>query len=522
MATMNPTTKAKLLLVGKLLLMLVFAISFRQWPLYSSNQNTYFLHGLANAGVGFLNLDWLSQTADPFPVFSALVSVTIQVLGENFFYFFYIAILAIYGYSILGIAFYVYGIGNSNIKYLSYFALLTLWYSGFVVSLLSKLHALLRFASILDPNGLLTWGVAGQYILGPIFQPSTFGVFLVLSIYSFLRDKPFMAVACLSIAATFHSTYLLSAAVLTCTYIAVIVVKDKNYRKALLLGTIAFVLVIPILTYIHLNFTPTTADIYAQAQSILVDYRMPLHTKVTSWFSKSILFQIIVVALSIYLVRRTKLFPILLMPFLAATILTVAQFLTGNKYLALLFPWRISVFLVPIASSIILAGIVSVAFQIFSKPISRIVRPLQSAILAVIIILSYLGVHHTITLLNAPKVDLSASTRFVASTFQHGNLYLIPPDVESFRLAARVPILVDFKSHPYKDTEIVEWFNRVEIAKDFYASSRDTACSILKNMSDKYGITHVIFRSDSSIANCGLLHELYRDTDFAIYEVQNH
>jgi hypothetical protein len=372
---------------------------------------------------------------------------------------------------------------------------------------------------------------------------------------------------------------------------AVIVVKDKDYRKALLLGTTALVLVIPVLIYNYLNFGPTTADIFAQAQSILVDYRLPHHAIVTSWFGKSTLFQIIVVVLSIYWVRRTQMLPVLLGPFLAAMILTTAQVLTGNKSLALLFPWRISVFLVPIASSVILASIVSIIFQIFQQSLSkhwfvqkptrlalliggitivglslvsdfvgigsqsgfgmkqllgiivglglltagltvprwqevfrvlqqtRIVRLLQGAVLGAIIMLGYSGVQHTTTLLNTTKVGVTASTRFIASTYQPGNLYLIPPDVETFRLAARVPIFVDRKSHPYKDTQLIEWFNRVESAKDFYASSGDTACSILQNMSDKYGITHVI--SESSIANCGMLHESYRDVDFVIYEVHS-
>jgi len=588
---MNPTTKARLLLFGKFLLMLVFAISFRQWPLYSSNQNTYLVHGLANAGVGHLNLDWLAQTTDPFPVFSALVSITVRVFGENAFYLYQIVIQGIYAYSILGIGSCVFRFDNLGIKYLSYFALLAALYSGLLGRFLSELPVLWRFAPVVDPNGLLTWGVAGQYILGPIFQPSVFGVFIVLSIYAYLRDKPFVAIVCLAIAATFHSTYLLSAAVLTCTYMAVIVVKDKDYRKALMLGTTAFVLVIPILIYNYLNFRPTTADIYAQAQSILVDYRIPHHAIVTSWFGKSTLLQIIVVALSMYLVRSTKILPLLLGPFLAAITLTAAQLLTGNKTLALLFPWRISVFLVPIASSIIIASIISVIFQIFQQSFSknwlkqrptqlalliggitivvlslvsdfvgigaqsgfgtkqflgiivgfglltasltvahwqevsrvlqqtRVVRLLQAAIIGAIILLGILGVRHTITLLNTPRVGITASTRFIASTYQPGNLYLIPPDLEWFRLATRIPIFVDFKSHPYKDTELIEWFNRVEIAKDFYASSGDTACSILQNMSDKYGITHVISRS--SITNCGILNELYRDTDFVIYEVQS-
>jgi len=119
-----------------------------------------------------------------------------------------------------------------------------------------------------------------------------------------------------------------------------------------------------------------------------------------------------------------------------------------------------------------------------------------------------------------PGGGLAASTRFVTSTFQPGNLNLIAPDIESLRLAAGVPVFVDLKSHPYKDTEVVEWFKRTRIANDFYAANAD-ACSMLDDIPSTYSITHVVMRNDSSGADCGLLHELYRDLDFAVYEVRS-
>jgi hypothetical protein len=431
------------------------------------------------------------------------------------------AILAIYIYSILGIACVVFGIDSSSEKYLSYFALITILYSGLLVSFLSKVPGLQPFAPIFFPNGFLTRGLAGQSTLGPVFQPSVFGVFVVLSIYCFLRQKPFVAGVCLAIAATFHASYLLSAAVLTCVYMAVIVVQEKDYRKALFLGATILLLITPLLIYTYLNFSPTTHDTSAQAQSILVDYRIRHHAKVATWFGASTVFQIMVVALSIYLVRHTRIFPIFLGLFLAAVILTTAQMLTGSKSLALLFPWRISVLLVPIASSLIIAKIVSLVFQILNNRLSKFVRPLQAVSLAVIIMLASFGVYQTIKLLNTPGAGLTASTRFIANTYQLGNLYLIPPDLQLFRLAAKVPIFVDLKSNPYKDTDVIEWFSRLEIANDFYATSGKTACNILHNMSDKYKITHVILKSEASMAHCELLQEIYRDADFGIYEIRN-
>jgi hypothetical protein len=430
-------------------------------------------------------------------------------------------LLAIFGYSILGIASQVFGVGSASETYLSYFALITILYSGLLVRLLAKFPKLLPISPIFEPNGLLTRGVAEQSIIGEIFQPSVFGVFIVLSIFLFLREKPFMAVVCLAIAATFHASYLLSAAVLTCIYMGVILVKDKDYRRVLLLGTISFLLIIPALTYNVVNFRPTTRDLFVLAQSILVDWRIPHHAVVATWFGVSTLFQIVVIALAIYLVRHTRIFPILLGAFLASLMLTALQMLTGNKSLALLFPWRISTFLVPIASSLILAKIVSVIFQRLNNRIPSLVRPLQAVMLAVILVLGYLGVQQTITLFKTPKVGVTAATRFIDKTYQPGNLYLVPTDMELFRLAAKVPILVDYKSHPYKDTEVIDWFDKVETANKFYAAKGLTACKVLRNISDEYRVTNVILKGESSIKSCGQLHEIYKDAEFVIYAVRS-
>lgn len=523
--TVTRNKKTRFIVLGNLLIILVFAISIPQLSLYSSNQNTYFLHGLADSGLGFLSMDWLSKTTDPFPVFSALVNITIRFLGENAFYLFYILILSIYFYSILGITSYAYDISNSNISYLFLVVLLTMLYSGFLFSPLLRLvgfSGFWDFVPIEGPNGLLTSGVAGQFILGPMFQPSIFGVFIILSIYSFLRDKNFIAIAYLAIAATFHSTYLLSALALTCTYILDIFIKQKNYRKVLFVGTLALALVIPIITYIYLNFSPTTSNIANQAQSILVDYRIPHHAKPNNWFKHSTLFQITVIVLSIYLVRRrTKLFLVLLLPFLAATILTVIQVITGNKELALLFPWRISVFLVPIASSIIISGIVSFSFQVLKQPVYNNIRMLQTIILIVIMLISYLGICRTVNLLNAERVGLTASAKFATKIFQSDNLYLIPPEIESFRLATKIPIFVDLKSHPYKDIEVIEWFNKMKIAEEIYSTKNaEIVCNRLEKLNIKYGITHVIWKNNSLVINCSILKELYKDADFLIYEIR--
>lgn len=42
---------------------------------------------------------------------------------------------------------------------------------------------------------------------------------------------------------------------------------------------------------------------------------------------------------------------------------------------------------------------------------------------------------------------------------------VIPVDLQRFRLATGVPIFVDFKAIPYKDTDVLEWYKRLRFAE---------------------------------------------------------
>lgn len=520
MVKMKKLSKNLLPFIGSLLLMLVFAVAFRQSALYRINQHVYLLHGYADAGIGSLNLDWQANTTDTVPIFSKIVSFSVQLFSENVIYFLFMINLAIFCFSILGLAREVIGNNYWGVKHLSFFILITWWYSGELESLLLKIPNMSQFASIIKQNTLLIDGVAGQYILGKYFQPSTFGVFVLLSIYLFVKDKPFWAVISLAIASTVHSTYLLSSAILTATYMGIILVKDRDYKKALLLGFTALVLVTPMLFYFLSNFSPTSPEIYAEAEDIIVNYRIPHHALVSKWFDGTTIIQIVVVVISIYLVRNTKLFPILLASFLVALVLSVIQVLTGSQFLALLFPWRISVYLVPVGSAIILAKIISKGAQILAQPLAKIRKLLIVVLLGVILVVGFLGVRQTNALRYTPRNGVTPAVKFVRSNFQPGDLYLIPIEgMPYFRLAARVPVFVDWKSHPYKDIEVLEWFERLNLASDFYSSGEIEACSILEDLTNEYEVNHVVFWKSASVPNCGNLLEIHWDKDVRIFKV---
>jgi hypothetical protein len=181
-----------------LLLSVVFAVSYTQAPLYSSNQQTYFLHGLARGGFGLLSHDWMANTVDPFPLFSLLVELTYSHLPTFVFYLYYAVILGIFIVSVMGIVSKVFGTDSSREEYLTQYTVIT--------GLFSACFALASWGLLgINLSEMFQMGIARQYILGSVFQPSAFGVFLIVSIYAFLCDRPFLAVFLLSIAG-FHDS----------------------------------------------------------------------------------------------------------------------------------------------------------------------------------------------------------------------------------------------------------------------------------------------------------------------------
>ena len=63
-----------------------FMAAWQLKPLYADNQNTKFLHALANTGAGFLREDWLAHTKDGLPLFTALLEAILRTVGPNGFY----------------------------------------------------------------------------------------------------------------------------------------------------------------------------------------------------------------------------------------------------------------------------------------------------------------------------------------------------------------------------------------------------------------------------------------------------
>lgn len=511
-------TSSRLLSAGKFLLLTpIFGVIYTQSPLYSSNQNQYFLQGLAKAGYGFLQNDWMANTVDPVPAFNMVVYFTDRFLNEGFFYVYWFLLLGVYIYSICGIASLVFDINKTRTEHLVFLTLIFTFHSPLVDYIGSNWLGTTQ-------QYLLNRGVASQYLLGYVFQPSLFGVFFVLSIYLFLRKKLAGAVFALALAATFHTSSILSAAILTLSCMAVTFKEERNIKKPLWIGLFALILVLPIVGYVLIHFRPDAGETWRQAQNILADFRDPHHvlskrSELGEWFY----FRVAVVIAAIYLVRKSRLFGIMAVTFSIAAVLSAIQILTDSNKLGMMFPWRFSTVLVPLSLSLITAFFVSFIFDKFEfrKPLQR--KLINGFSIVVILFLIFWGIREMKLRYEAhyhnPDVPMM---EFAKNTKQPGDIYLIPAlhleELENFRLFTGASVLIDYKSVPYNANDVLEWHRRILKMRQFYEAA-EMDCNSLRQLADDYNLTHVVVENQRFPNRCEELEMLYRDKIYGVYQI---
>ena len=489
----------------------IFSIAYSQSPLYTSNQNQYFLHGLARSGYGYLNRDWLANTLDPTPVFSALVEQTYRFLHTSgIFYIFYAFLMGIYLFSLYGIASKVFHINSSRIASFVFLALMILLHSA-------GLHFALSGAVNSAWIYVLEDGVADQRILGGIFQPSTFGVLLILAIYLFLDNKTYLAALIAALSAVIHPTYLLASGALVISFMLIEFKETRRVKEPLLMGLTALLPILPILLYVWGSFSGTSPEISATARQILVNYRIPHHAVVSQWFHSAAIMKIFLIIFCLILVRKQRIFLVLLVSFIVAGGLTLLQILTNSDALALLFPWRISIYLVPMSTSLLTAYLVS---RLTSLPAMQTSGWQKFFLLASIFIIVSAVLIGGLRFIQEYQRKMQETERSVEAYINahktQQDVYLTPVKMEGFRLFSGAPVYVDFKSIPYKDTDVLEWYRRVQLADHFYNTYN---CKTLESLANDEGVTHAITPNDGLLLNCPQIEETYHDGYYYVYKL---
>jgi hypothetical protein len=513
----------------------LFAVAHGQSPAFYSNQHQYLLHGLAKAGLGHLNEDWLANTHDPTPTFSTLVAVTYKAAGTFGLHALYFVLLGAYfeGARRLVEALPHFPTGGGA--------------RGLFLALFLAVHAcVLRVASAwltgVDYPWYLQAGLAAQYLLGPGLQPSAFGVLLVVSLAAYANGRPVLAAGLAAAAAVMHSTYLLPAGLLTLGYMVGLIREGERWR-ALAAGLFALAVVLPAIVYNLRTFVPEDDTQLREAQHVLADIRIPHHTTVGHWLDPVAYAQIGVMVAGLVVLRRTRLFLPLAVPAAASVILTIIQVKTNSDALALLFPWRFSVLLMPVAVAVLLAKLAAVVGRLADGPALTWASLGTAGLLAVGgVWVTASGRGYQVNEAEGPLLE------HVRQRVQPGEVYLlpvkratlkperpasqsktfvppvrtgqvgIPVDLQRFRLATGAPIYIDYKAVPYAPAEVLEWLRRVDDSERWY-QERDWDTKGIIDEVIAAGITHVVAAADKDVTS-RRLERVYADDSYRLYRVK--
>ena len=485
--------KSKLGLKLPICLSFLIAIAFSTDPLFTANQNIYLLQGIAKAVGPPLANDWLANQTDHLFLFTWLTKVT-YLISPKLFYFYHVLLSFILIFSLYIISKKLTGIDVSNSLIIFYF---------FLFFLATK------FFSILN-------GLAGQYILGSYFQPSAFGVFLAASVAFFIFKKYFVAIFCCLIASYFHPTYILQAAFLTLTY-QLILFKSGNIKYALYLGIFALIAISPLVYFLHNDFGNISSKILTKSNEILVYYRIPHHTLFINWYltNHSLLGLATLTATIIIYRNNHNIILLIVIPLILSIIFFTFANLTNNLTMLLLFGQRASVWLMPLSASLLLIRLVKITRweHYFNLPI----KILSIITILIIFILSILGFNKTIQ--DYHDKNKNELYSFLASLDYNDGILLSPTDRMNVRLNAKVPIFVDFKSHPYRGDEVIEWHARILLSNKFYNSSStiEEKILVLGEINAKQKLKYILLDSDEPIKNCI---PIYKDNNSIVYDAK--
>ncbi len=138
----------------------------------------------------------------------------------------------------------------------------------------------------------------------------------------------------------------------------------QRLGKILLVGVCATAVVLPIVTYTYLTFGSTPVETTTEARRILINYRIPHHIKPEVWFDGTAVVKLILLPSAAWITRKSRLFIVLVIPAITGLVLGLLYVATRNDFLGLIFPWRMSTFLVPISSAIVIDWFIHYILQL--------------------------------------------------------------------------------------------------------------------------------------------------------------
>jgi hypothetical protein len=482
MEELNPKKSSYIInITGWAALGAAWSIITVQHPVFVANQNTKFLHAAAKTGFGHLDRDWMSGTIDPLPAFTLLIESLYRLGSLELVYLIFPALLAIMLWSMNSIANRLFGISKNSAATAVFLALLFIEHEN------------------------LQNGLANQYLIGNYLQPCVFGVFIILAIERFMAESRLSPPIYLAIAAAIHPTYMPAALLIQGSFTAISIYRNKRITSEAILPLLLFIaLSAPLVIRYKLLFSYTTPRLGAEAMEILANRRISWHAKVNDWINFSTYVNILLILTSMIIIRKSPLFWIMA-PLAAVIVVTVPLlYFISWPALEVLTPWRTSVILVPLTYTILAGKLASSLLPVIEKN-----RTVQTILfIGGCLAIALLTIRHVPgqvkLFMNAEQTPESAVIDFARHHANDKDIWIVPPSnvlFDPFRLETGMPILVNWKTHPYKDREIIEWYQRNKEVENFYNEANTPKGRVLLcQLAAKYGITKVVVNANTPMA----------------------
>lgn len=433
---------------------------------WTDNQNTYFVAAVAQ-GQPALAKDLVARTADPTPVFTALLGPLARA-GTT-------PLLVDLLWPAVAVVFFGALLWASGLQVRRSPRTLLLWTAGAAL-LVNPLTARV-FDRVTDRLnvGLLTplgtfEGVANQYALGWYVQPSTGAVLAVVGSVLVVRRRSWLlGTALVMVAPLLHPSYLVPALLLlgALGLAELWGARDRAVAARSLLPAAGVALAMTALWAVldRDALSAVRGRQSARANEILAVERVPNHALPAQWVGLGTATVVVLVVVAVWLMLRSDREPdrrlgrYLACSASAVAVATVVVQLLGVPRLNLMFPWRASVVLVPLATSWLLGWLaVRLARWTTGRPAAAGVVAVVAA--GAVVVSAAAGVQWSAeSFRDRPGSD--PLVRALRSERPPG-VGIVPEDLEDVRLGAGVPVYADWKTHPVEPAAVVEWWSRIQ------------------------------------------------------------
>ena len=490
---------------------LIFGLAYAQKAIFTENQNTKFISGLAMAHYGDIASDWMAHITDPFPLFSFILKWTYQVIGLHL------------------------GVHLSFLTLAGFYAMFSLWLAKtFVSNDMQKSRILWIFSFLwllIHTEGPRQFwghffpdGLSYQYMLGEYYQPCCFGVFMLGGIAAYHSKRLILSAVCFIIAPLFHPTYIIASFLVPVGLILIPANRNLGitWKNRVIFVCLVLATLLPYTIWSANRLTCGNPEIMKKAHLILTTHRIPHHALPSHWSLRLTAQFFIVGFLAVWIGRKSFLGQILLILMSCAFLFTSLTLIWLNETFAALAPWRISVLAAPLSWVIIVAKFAEwISIKVENKNNLTLKR---YKLTTFILVGAACLVGPVETFLNyrdkAERTDYLI-TKYIAGHHTHGNQYLVPPWLKNIRLEAGIPVFVTTKSHPTKDTEFLTWHDRVTIANQFFHHYKDHTCPELNTLLTSNSMTHIIWpAANGRFPVESLGHKIYSDRYFSLWDIR--